>query len=165
MPGISLLTIIYIKKSIFWLLRIFPCFDIFNSLFVAALGLHYCIWTFSIECRILSSCVQASHCGGFSCCRAWALERRLSSCGTQLFRRMWNLPGPKIEPMSPALACSFLTTRPPRKPQIFIIINNTSDINVGVQICFGLALYCKSGPFGPENMCLGLSLHICDSGL
>ena len=25
----------------------------------------------------------ASHCGGFSCCRAQALERRLSSCGVQ----------------------------------------------------------------------------------
>ena len=82
---------------------------------------------------------QASHCGGFSCCRARALgvrtsvvvahglsscgsralERRLSSCGTraQLLCSMWNLPGPGLEPMSPALAGGFLTIVPPRKPQ------------------------------------------------
>ena len=64
---------------------------------------------------------RASHCGGFSCCRAqplgvqasvavacglsscgsWALERRLSNCGTraQLLRSMWDLPGPGIEPV------------------------------------------------------------------
>ena len=35
------------------------------------------------KCRLLSSCgVQASHCCDFSCCRARALEHRLSSCGT-----------------------------------------------------------------------------------
>ena len=30
---------------------------------------------------------------------------------------MWDLPGPGLEPMSPALAGRFLTTAPPRKPQ------------------------------------------------
>ena len=80
-----------------------------------------------------SSCgARASHCGGFSCCRAralgaWAsvvvahglsrcgsqaLERSLSSCGTraQLLHGMWDLPRPGIEPMSPALAGGFLST-------------------------------------------------------
>ena len=78
--------------------------------------------------------VQASHCSGFSCCGARALgvrasvvvasglnscglralERRLSSCGTRalLLRGRWDLPGPGIEPMSPALASRFLTTVP-----------------------------------------------------
>ena len=82
--------------------------------------------------------VQASHCGGFSCCGAralgtwasvvvahglsscglWALERRLSSCGAQdqLLHGMWDLPGPGLEPASPALAGGFLTTAPPGKP-------------------------------------------------
>ena len=55
------------------------------TLFLAVLGLHCCEWAFS-------SCgEQASHCGGFSCCRARALGVRasvvaacgLSSCGTQ----------------------------------------------------------------------------------
>ena len=29
---------------------------------------------------------------------------------------MWDLPGPGIEPVSPALAGGFLTTAPPGKP-------------------------------------------------
>ena len=80
---------------------------------------------------------RASHCSGFSCCGAralgtwasvvvarrlgscgsWALECRLSSCDTraQLLRGMWDLPGPGIKPMSPALAGGFLTTAPPGK--------------------------------------------------
>ena len=88
--------------------------------------------------------MRASHCGGFSCCRAtgsrrvgfsscasWALERRLSSCGSwalecrlsscgaqaQLLRGMWDLPVPRLEPVSPALAGRFLTTGPPGKPK------------------------------------------------
>ena len=32
---------------------------------------------------------------------------------------MWNLPGPGIEPMSPALAGEFLATGPPGKPLNF----------------------------------------------
>ena len=82
---------------------------------------------------------EASHCGGFSCCGAqalgawasavvacrlsscgsWALGRRLSRCGTraQLLRGMWDLPGPGLEPVSPALAGRFLTTVPPGKSQ------------------------------------------------
>ena len=87
----------------------------------------------------LHCCAQASHCGGFSCrgaqalgarasvvvarrlsiCGSQALECRLSSCGTraQLLRGMWDLPGPGLEPVSPALAGRFLTTAPPGKPQ------------------------------------------------
>ena len=33
---------------------------------------------------------------------------------------MWDLPGPGLEPMSPALAGGFLTTVPPGKPCNFI---------------------------------------------
>ena len=32
---------------------------------------------------------------------------------------MWDLPGPGLEPMSPALAGGFLTTAPPGKPDDF----------------------------------------------
>ena len=51
---------------------------------------------------------------GFSSCGSWAPERRLSICGTraQLLRGMWHLPGPGLEPVSPALAGGFLTTEP-----------------------------------------------------
>ena len=79
---------------------------------------------------------RASHCGGFSYCGTWALavwasvvvahrlsssglwalECRLSSCGTraQLLCGMWDLPGPGLKPVSPALAGRFSTTAPTR---------------------------------------------------
>ena len=55
---------------------------------------------------------------GFSSCGSRALERRLSSCGSQawLLCGMWDLPGLGLEPVSPALAGGFLTTAPPGKP-------------------------------------------------
>ena len=42
-----------------------------------------------------------------------------SSCGSQakFLRGMWDLPGPGLEPVSPALAGGFLTTEPPGKPK------------------------------------------------
>ena len=44
--------------------------------------------------------------------------RRLSSCGAraQLLRGMWDLPGPGLEPVCPALAGGLPTTAPPGKP-------------------------------------------------
>ena len=44
---------------------------------------------------------------------------RLSNCGSraQLFRSMWDLPRPGLEPVSPGLAGRFSTTAPPGKPQ------------------------------------------------
>ena len=77
------------------------------------------------------SSVQAFHCGGFSCCRAWApglagfssrgswaLEHRFGFCGiqSQLFLGMWDLPRPGMEPMTPALVGGVFTTEPPGKP-------------------------------------------------
>ena len=43
----------------------------------------------------------------------------LSSCGTraQLHRGMWNLPGPGLEPLSPALEGRVLTTAPAGEPK------------------------------------------------
>ena len=54
---------------------------------------------------------------GFSSCGSWAPECRLSSCGARasLLRGMWDLPGPLLEPVSPALAGGFLITAPPGK--------------------------------------------------
>ena len=42
---------------------------------------------------------------GLSSCGSRALECRLSSCGawTELLCSMWDLPGPGLEPMTPAL--------------------------------------------------------------
>ena len=84
----------------------------------------------------------ASHCGGFSCCRARALDtwasvvvaRGPSSCAAwaQLLRGMWDLPRPGLEPVSPALAGGCLTTAPPGKPcggnlRLRIIIGKEED--------------------------------------
>ena len=57
---------------------------------------------------------------GLSSCGSWALERRLSSCGARayLLRSTWDVPGPGLEPVSPALAGGFLTTVPPGKPSL-----------------------------------------------
>ena len=122
----------------------FPLFlKKFIYLFMAVLGLGCLgflqLWRAGATLRCGAG---ASHCGGFSCCRARALgaqasvvvahglsscgsralERRLSSCGarTQLLRSMWDLPGPGLEPVSPALAGGFLTTVPPGKSLHFL---------------------------------------------
>ena len=84
--------------------------------------------------------VRTSHCGGFSRCRAralgtrasvvaahglrscgsQALEHRLSSCGAQvsLFHGVWDPPGSRTEPTSPALAGRFFTTDLQGSPKI-----------------------------------------------
>ena len=82
--------------------------------------------------------VRASHCDRFSCCGAWALGARasvvvaqgLSSCDAraQLLCGMWDLPGPGLEPMSPALAGGFPTTAPPEKPLNTISFNGDYKI-------------------------------------
>ena len=86
-----------------------------------ALGLHCSTWTFS-------SCGTWTYCSGSSCCRARALgtrasvraAQRLGSCGTraELLRSTWNLPRPRIKPMSPALVGGFSSTAPPGKSSI-----------------------------------------------
>ena len=45
-----------------------------NINFSAVLSLHFCTWAFSYcsQWGLLCYNAQASHCGGFSCCRAWA---------------------------------------------------------------------------------------------
>ena len=43
---------------------------------------------------------------------------------------MWNLPGPGLEPVSPALAGRFLTTAPPGKPLAKILKNNEATVTV-----------------------------------
>ena len=55
---------------------------------------------------------------GLSRCGSRALEHRLYSCGTraQLLHGLWDLPGPGIKPVFPALAGEFFTTEPPEKP-------------------------------------------------
>ena len=48
----------------------------------------------------------------------------LDTCGSGalLLCSMWDLPGPGIEPASPALAGGFFTTEPPGKPHRRILL-------------------------------------------
>ena len=89
-------------------------------LFLAVPGLCYCVWAFS-DCSspggLLSRYgVRASHCGGFSCCRARALGASvvaehglncLEACGIFLDQGLNACPH--------ALAVRFLTTGPSGK--------------------------------------------------
>ena len=70
---------------------------------------------------------------GFRSCDAWALEHRLKSCGTRalLLFGMWNLPGPGIEPESPALAGGLYPTESPGNPQSWNILDSRKKIPKG----------------------------------
>ena len=77
---------------------------LFIYLFMAVLGLCCGAGTF--------------HCRDFSCCGAPSLGHVGSSrCGpwAQLLHGVWNLPGPGLEPMAPALAGRFLSMVLPGK--------------------------------------------------
>ena len=85
-------------------------------LFIVVCGLLIAVASLFVE-HGLQSAGSVVVARGLSSCDSRALERRLSSCGAwaQLFHGMWDLPGPGIEPVSPALAGGFLTTAPPGK--------------------------------------------------
>ena len=71
--------------------------------FIAAWAFLHCG-----EPGLFFSCSErASHCSGFSCCRAEALEHRH---GSYLPWGMRDFPGLGIKPVSPALAGRFSTT-------------------------------------------------------
>ena len=65
--------------------------------------------------------VSAAH--GLSSCGSRAPGHRLNSCSMRalLLPSMWDLPGPGIEPVSPALAGGFLTAEPQEKPCRWIL--------------------------------------------
>ena len=89
-------------------------------LLFAALDLCCCTRHFSScsEQGLLSNCsVQASHCGGFSCCGAQAVDNRLSSCVSLAWlpSSTWKLLRPGIKPLSSELAGGFLATGSPGK--------------------------------------------------
>ena len=66
-------------------------------------------------------CSTSSECEGF--CTGCFQTLELTSCGTraQLLRSMWNLPGPEMEPVSPASAGGFFTTEPPGKSAVPVL--------------------------------------------
>ena len=80
-----------------------------------------------------------SRCVGFSSCDTWAW----------LLHRIWNLPGPGIKPLSPALAGGFLTTGLPGK---FFC-----KIFVGVELIYNVVLV--SGVWQSESNCIHTYIH------
>ena len=79
---------------------------------------------------------------GLSRCGSRALEHRLYSCGTraQLLRGLWDLPGPGIKRVFPALAGEFFTTEPARKPKNTSISFQQTP-KVASVLCRGLCVY------------------------
>ena len=125
-------------------------FILFYYLFLAALGLRCCARAFSScgEQGLLFIAVPGfslwwllllrstgSRRVGFSSCGSQALGHRLSNCGKRayLLCGMWDLPGPGLKPVSPALAGGFLTTVPPGKPWVvFLLLNLESSANINI---------------------------------
>ena len=102
-----------------YVLFFFPLFFFkFIYLFLAVLGLRFCARAF-YSCGKWGPLFIAVH-GPFTIAASPVVEhrlqtRRLSNCGsrTQLLCGMWDLPRPRLEPVSPALAGRFSTTAPP----------------------------------------------------
>ena len=97
---------------------------LFIYLFMAVLGLRFCERAFSScgERGPLFIAVRGPLTIAASLVDEHRLQtRRLSSCGSraQLLRGTWDLPGPGLEPVSPALAGRLSTTAPPGKPKSF----------------------------------------------
>ena len=87
-------------------------------LLVAVCGLLIVVAALCCGARALGMWAAVVVTRGLSSCSSRTPERRLGSCGAQaqLLCGMWDLPGPGLEPVSPALAGGFLTTVPPGKP-------------------------------------------------
>ena len=89
--------------------------NVFIYLLVAVLWLCCCVQaSFLWLCweRLVSSCsAWTSHCGSFSCCRAWAP----GWAGPVVVAQGLRCPMPGVESMSPALASGFLTIGPTEK--------------------------------------------------
>ena len=89
---------------------------------MAVLGLRFCVRAFS-SCGKRGPLFIAVR-GPLTIAASLVAEHRLqthrlSNCGSraQLLCGMWDLPRPRLEPVSPALAGRFSTTAPPGKPK------------------------------------------------
>ena len=119
--------------TFFFFFKGIPLFLLFIYLFLAVLGLRFCV-------RAFSSCGKWGPLfivvrGPLTITASLVTEhrlqtRRLSNCGSraQLLRGMWDLPRPGLEPMSPALAGGFSTTAPPGKPEYLYLVRKKTGI-------------------------------------
>ena len=80
-----------------------------------------------------------------SICGSRARAHRLNSCGTQVYwlRGIWDLPGSRVEPMSPAWASGFFTTEPSGKPRSSILRTDFINQNVRLSTRFYLTSLLK----------------------
>ena len=95
---------------------------------------------------VVSGSYSSLRCLGFSL--LWLLllqstgSRRIVSsiCGAwvKLPFHIWDLPGPGIKPMSPALAGRFLTTGPPGKSRLILINYNCVCVCLAARSCLNL---------------------------
>ena len=120
--------------------------DFFLKIDLKNIYLWLC-WVFAAACRLslvadseglLTSCVATvSHCGGFSCCRTWALGHTAFSSGSawavvpkfqsrglvvvahgpSCFIACGSFPDQGLK-LSPSLTGRFFTTEPPGSPQL-----------------------------------------------
>ena len=72
---------------------------------------------------------QPCHCSGSSCHQALG-RMGFSSCGAELLHGMWNLPGPRMEPVSPTLAGIFLSIVPQGKSKLFFFFHLLSEAGI-----------------------------------
>ena len=116
-----------------------PLFHL-SDLPLAAMGLYCCVDVLGLQS------------GGFPCLGAlapstWAsvvAVGRLTNCGAgaQLLCGMWDLPGPGMEPMFPALAGRFFVPGPPGKSLSLLTSTLfTQEIKVIITIFFSRVLY------------------------
>ena len=114
---------------------------LFIYLFLAVLDLRFCA-------RAFSSCSERGPLfiavpGPLTIVTSLVVEHglqthRLSSCGsrTRLLRDMWDLPRPGLEPVSPALAGRFLTTAPPGKPSVLLLVISMFKLSISSWFSF-----------------------------
>ena len=122
---------------------------------VVASGGYSLLWCVGFSLRwLLLLRSTSSRCAGFSSCDSRALERRLSSCGTraQLLHGMWDLPGPGLKLMSPALAGGFPTTAHQGSPQQCLLMHKNFLISCSPICLFFLLLPVPSMSY-PRNHC------------
>ena len=84
----------------------------YSSLQCVGFSLRWLLFRGALVLGVQASVVVAHR---LSSCGSRALECRLSSCGTRASSLCgtWDLPGPGLKPVSPALAGRFSTTAPP----------------------------------------------------
>ena len=82
---------------------------------------------------------------------------------------MWDLPGPGLEPVSPALAGGFSTTAPPGEPPVFVSDGSPCGLEAGRRLALGARAVLVTLIILPSlmagSLCPGSLLGGCVRGL